>query len=131
MPPTATPYCHFERMREIFFVRGQAKVGGQREAGNTVLLKTCNHGVSRKLIHAGNRKRKRSLGSARDNDTRVRFPHVSFHPAAEANLRPIVPSFQRKEGTMRESPFPQKGYKKTQPLRAALSDFKNYTLKRK
>ena len=57
MPPTATPYCHFERMREIFFVRVQAKVGGQREAGNTVLLKTCNHGVSRKLIHAGNRKR--------------------------------------------------------------------------
>ena len=72
MPPTAafpiwgewrwestpfSPYRHFERMREIFFVRGQAKVGGQREAGNTVLLKTCNHGVSRKLIHAGNRKR--------------------------------------------------------------------------
>ena len=57
MPPTATPYCHFERMREIFFVRGQAKVGGQREAGSTVFLKTCNHGVSRKLIHAGNRKR--------------------------------------------------------------------------
>ena len=57
MPPTATPYCHFERMREIFFVRGQAKVGGQREARNTVLLKTCNHGVSRKLIHTGNRKR--------------------------------------------------------------------------
>ena len=57
MPPTATPYCHFERMREIFFVRGQSKVGGQREAGNTVFLKTCNHGVSRKLIHAGNRKR--------------------------------------------------------------------------
>ena len=48
---------HFERMREIFFVRGQAKVGGQREAGSTVFLKTCNHGVSRKLIHAGNRKR--------------------------------------------------------------------------
>ena len=57
MPPTATPYCHFERMREIFFVRGQAKVGGQREAGSTVFLKTCNHGVSRKLIHVGNRKR--------------------------------------------------------------------------
>ena len=73
MPPTAAfpiwgewrwkstlffpPYRHFERMREIFFVRGQAKVGGQREAGSTVFLKTCNHGVSRKLIHAGNRKR--------------------------------------------------------------------------
>ena len=52
MPPTATPYCHFERMREIFFVRGQAKVGGQRKTGSTVFLKTCNHGVSRKLIHA-------------------------------------------------------------------------------
>ena len=27
--------------------------------------------------------------------------------------------------------FPQRGYKKAQPMRAALSDFKNYTLKRK
>ena len=52
MPPTTTPYYHFERMREIFFVRGQAKVGGQRKTGSTVFLKTCNHGVSRKLIHA-------------------------------------------------------------------------------
>ena len=150
-----------------------------------------------------NGKRKRSLGSARDDDTRMRFPHVSFHPAAEANLRPFgappsngrrehthylphkslprlgkvasearrigcwryenerekasqvsemrtpLPShslssrcgsqppplrgtsFQRKEGAMRESPFPQRGYKKAQPMRATLSDFKNYTLKRK
>ena len=33
MPPTATPYCHFERMREIFFVRVQAKWedSGKRE----------------------------------------------------------------------------------------------------
>ena len=28
-------------------------------------------------------------------------------------------------------PLSSKGYKKTQPMRAALSDFKNYTLKRK
>ena len=55
--PFFPPYRHFERMREIFFVRGQAKVGGQREAGSTVFLKTCNHGVSRKLIHVENRKR--------------------------------------------------------------------------
>ena len=27
--------------------------------------------------------------------------------------------------------FSQRGYKKTQPMWAALSDFKNYTLKRK
>lgn len=27
--------------------------------------------------------------------------------------------------------FPKRGYKKAQPMRAALSDFKNYTLKRK
>ena len=52
-----SPYRHFERMREIFFVRGQAKVGGQRKTGSTVFLKTCNHGVSRKLIHVVNRKR--------------------------------------------------------------------------
>ena len=55
--PLFPPYRHFERMREIFFVRGQAKVGGQREAGSTVFLTTCNHSVSRKLIHVGNRKR--------------------------------------------------------------------------
>ena len=30
-----------------------------------------------------------------------------------------------------EYSFPQRRYKKTQPMRAALSDFKNYTLKRK
>ena len=41
----------------------------------------------------------RSLGSARDDDTRVRFPHVSFHPAAEVNLRPFgaPPSNGRRE----------------------------------
>ena len=54
--PFFPPYRHFERMQEIFFVRGQAKVGGQRKTGSTVFLKTCNHGVSRKLIQAGNRK---------------------------------------------------------------------------
>ena len=34
-------------------------------------------------------KRKRSLGCARDDDTRDRFPHIPFHPAAGANLRPF------------------------------------------
>ena len=38
-----------------------------------------------------NGKRKRSLGSVRDDDTRARFPHISFHPAAEANLHPVGP----------------------------------------
>ena len=92
-----------------------------------------------------NGKRKRSLGSARDDDTRVRFSHISFHPAAEVNLHPFgpPPSTGRRENAAHrrlphmgrvaigEYPFFQKGYKKTQPMRAALSDFKNYTLKRK
>ena len=79
-----------------------------------------------------NGKRKRSLGSARDDDTRVRFPHIFFHPATEANLRPFgAPLSNGKRERCESPPFPQRGYKKAQPMRAALSDFKNYTLKRK
>ena len=43
---------HFERKREIFFVRGKAKDVGQRKAGNTVLPANRKNGVSCKLIHA-------------------------------------------------------------------------------
>ena len=72
MPPTATFPAWRERRQEStpFFLpssfRANArnlfrsrsgKMGGQRKTGSTVFLKTCNHGVSRKLIHAGNRKR--------------------------------------------------------------------------
>ena len=44
-------------------------------------------------------KRKRSLDCARDDDTRDRFPHISFNPSARANLRPFgaPPSMGRKE----------------------------------
>ena len=94
-----SPLSSFRANARNLFRSRSGKMRGQRKTGSTVFLKTCNHGVSRKLIHAGNRKRKRSLGSARDDDTRVRFPHVSFHPTAKANLRPFgaPPSNGRRE----------------------------------
>ncbi len=63
------------------------------------------------------------------NTASLTFP---FPPAAEANLRPFgpPPSSGRRE-RCESPPFLKEGTKKTQPMRAALSDFKNYTLKRK
>ena len=69
-------------------------------------------------------KRKRSLGSARDDDTRVRFPHVSFHPASEANLRPFGPPPSSGRMERCESPPSLKdGTKKRSPcgLRSLIS----------
>ena len=40
------PCCHFERTREIFFVRGQGEARGKRITGNTVLHATWDHGAS-------------------------------------------------------------------------------------
>ena len=100
---------HFERMREIFFVRGQAKdvrgaaSGKHRtpsKSGSRCFMQTA---LRRKKEYG---KRKRSLGYARDDDTRERFPHIPFHPAAEANLRPFgaPPSMGRRENAASPQP---------------------------
>ena len=72
MPPTAafpawgerrqestpfSPLSSFRANARNLFRSRSGKMGGQRKTGSTAFLKTCNHGVSRKLIHAGNRKR--------------------------------------------------------------------------
>ena len=72
MPPTAafpiwgewqwkstlfSPLSSFRANARNLFRSRSGKMRGQRKTGSTVFLKTCNHGVSRKLIHAGNRKR--------------------------------------------------------------------------
>ena len=72
MPPTAafpiwgawrwkstlfSPLSSFRANARNLFRSRSGKMRGQRKTGSTVFLKTCNHGVSRKLIHVGNRKR--------------------------------------------------------------------------
>ena len=56
----------------------------------------------------------------------------SFTPLRKPTSAPSGHLFPTERGNdARVPPFPQRGYKKAQPMRAALSDFKNYTLKRK
>ena len=52
-----SPLSSFRANARNLFRSRSGKMRGQRKTGSTVFLKTCNHGVSRKLIHAGNRKR--------------------------------------------------------------------------
>ena len=52
-----SPYRHFERKREIFFVRGQEEAGEQRKTGNTVLHVTWDPGASFRQLYEGKRKR--------------------------------------------------------------------------
>ena len=98
------PYRHFERKREIFFVRGQATA--VREAGNGKHRASCDWG-SRCFMQTdlrrktANGKRKRSLGCARDDETRKRFPPIPFQSTAEPTSAPSVAFFQRKEGECR------------------------------
>ena len=51
-----SPYCHFERKREIFFVCGQEEAREQRKTGNTVLPATGTHGASFGQLYEGKRK---------------------------------------------------------------------------
>ena len=116
----------FRAQREIFLAQRSNGERQLKSSRSTHAILSLPHKYRVPLQH------KRSLGSARDDDTRVRFPHVSFHPTAKANLRPFgpPPSSGRRE-RCESPPFLQRGCKKAQPMRAALSDFKNYTLKRK
>ena len=65
---------HFERKREIFFVRGKAKdVRGTASGKHRTPCsppKTVFH-ADRSTQEKEHGKQKRSLGSARDNDTRI------------------------------------------------------------
>ena len=62
-PRIASPYRHFERKREIFFVCGQEETGEHRKTGNTVLYTLLAHGVSFAKEKASGQ-RKSALGCA-------------------------------------------------------------------
>ncbi len=56
-PRIASPYRHFERKREIFFVCAQEEMRGHRKTGSTVLHTLLAHGVSfAKKTASGQRK---------------------------------------------------------------------------
>ena len=90
-----SPYRHFERTREIFFVCGQEEAGEQRKTGNTVLPATGDHGASCRQLYEGNGngKRKRSLGCVRYDETRKRFYPFLFIPRqpTSAPSGPLLP----------------------------------------
>ena len=75
---------HFERKREIFFVRGKAKAVRIAASGKHPAPcppKTVFH-ADRSTQKKEHGKRKRSLGCARDDDTRMPLPSCDFQPSA-------------------------------------------------
>ena len=86
-----SPYCHFERKREIFFVRGQAKdvriaASGKHRASRESEGRCFMQTALRKKTETGNEKDpSAALGMTKREDG---LSYISFHPAARANLRP-------------------------------------------
>ena len=111
MPPFL--HRHFERKREIFFVRGQAKV--VREAGNgkhRMLHVTGDHGASCRWIYEGKQQTANekdpsaALGMTKRGN--ASFP-LLFQSAAEANLRRCAPPPSR--GRRENAAFPASSFR--------------------
>ncbi len=99
---------HFERKREIFFVRGKAKdvrgTASEKHRTPCAPPKTVFH-ADRSTQEKERGKRKRSLGCARDDDTRIPLP-ARFSSRCDANLRPFgaPPSMGRRENAASQTP---------------------------
>ena len=105
MPPS--PCCHFERMREIFFVCGQASAVRRGITGNTALQ---NNWGSRCFMQTALR-RKTKTGNEKDPSaalgmTKRGNASTHFFYSAGANLRPFgaPPTIGRRE--IRKCRFP-------------------------
>ncbi|HAD77153.1 MAG TPA: hypothetical protein DCG08_03995 [Dialister sp.] len=100
------PYRHFERKREIFFVRGQAKDARKRITGNAVLHMNWNYGVSDRQINTGKKPVAEKDPSAplgmtiRENG----LSHISLHTAAEPTSAPSGHLLPRKGGRIHTIP---------------------------
>ena len=108
-----SPYCHFERKREIFFVRGQAKV--VREAGNgkhRMLHVTGDHGASCRWIYeekqqtANEKDPSAALGMTKRGNASRPF---LFNPEQKPISAPSGHLLPKKGGSIHASPFPWKG----------------------
>ena len=108
-----SPYCHFERKREIFFVRGQAKdvriaASGKHRASRESEGRCFMQTALRKKTEMGNEKDpSAALGMTKREDG---LSYISFLPAARANLRPFgaPPTSGRREKFKILSPLTMK-----------------------
>ena len=108
-----SPYCHFERKREIFFVCGRAKdariAASWKHRASSESEGRCFMQTALRKKN-GNGKRKRSLGCARDDETRKRLfpflfnllrkptpPRCARQPLPREGARVDTPSFLWKE----------------------------------
>ncbi len=124
MPPFL--HRHFERKREIFFVRGQAKV--VREAGNgkhRMLHVTGDHGASCRWIYEGKQQTANekdpsaALGmTKRGNASRPFLFNPEQKPTSGAT-RHLLPEEGGRSGKKPSTPFPWKGARRR--MRAGLS----------
>ena len=99
---TASPYRHFERKREIFFVRDRS--GKVRTAGNTVLHATWDHGASCRQHYEGKGKRETKKIPRLRSGWRYEGRHISHSFSTHSMSEPPPlrgTSFQRKEGDTR------------------------------
>ena len=115
MPPFL--HRHFERKREIFFVRGQAKV--VREAGNgkhRMLHVTGDHGASCRWIYEGKQQTANekdpsaALGMTKRGNASRPF---LFNPEQKPISAPSGHLLPKKGGSIHASPFPWKGLPST------------------
>ena len=108
---SAFSHRYFERMREIFFVCGQAKdvriaASGKHRAPSESEGRCFMQTALRKKTETGNEK---DPSAALGMTKRGKRFFMFFHSATEANLRPLRgPSFQRKEGECRLTDFPRR-----------------------
>ena len=111
MPPFL--HRHFERKREIFFVRGQAKV--VREAGNgkhRMLHVTGDHGASCRWIYEGKQQTANekdpsaALGMTKRGNASRPF---LFNPEQKPISAPSGHLLPKEGGSIHASPFPWKG----------------------
>ncbi len=108
-----SPYCHFERKREIFFVCGRAKdariAASWKHRASSESEGRCFMQTALRKKN-GNGKRKRSLGCARDDETRKRLfpflfnllrkptpPRCARQPLPREGARVDTPSFLWKD----------------------------------
>ena len=109
-----SPCCHFERKREIFFVCDQSRHG--RTADNGKHRTPCDVG-SRCFMQTalrretGNEKRKRSLGCARDDETREGYFPFLFIPLRKPTSAPLEHLLPEEGGRYENAVFPVSSFR--------------------
>ena len=107
-----SPYCHFERKREIFFVRGQAKdvriaASGKHRASRESEGRCFMQTALRKKTETGNEKDpSAALGMTKRGN--ASFHSFSTCCGSQLRLAALGSPFQGKEGECRLTDFPRR-----------------------